>query len=112
MSELSKLSKIIINQSSQLYTFLECPPGYFGMACSARCFGQCSSNIPCDHVSGMCPGGCQDGYLGRYCNECKSRETLSPFVLTKTYQIYNCVNMGASGKFIFLAHALHHTLLY
>lgn len=53
------------------------------MACSTGCIGHCSGNKLCDHVSGMCPEGCQDGFLGRYCNECKSQETLSTFVLTK-----------------------------
>lgn len=28
-------------------------------------------NDPCDHVSGICPSGCQDGYMGTYCNNGK-----------------------------------------
>lgn len=49
------------------------------MACSAPCFGHCSNNRPCDYASGMCPGGCQDGYVGQYCNECKSKKNLVAF---------------------------------
>lgn len=83
------------------------------MACSAQCFGHCSNNIPCDHVSGMCPGGCQDGYLGRYCNECKSRETLLPFVLTKNLSDLQFCLYEASGNFILIcAHIAPYTTLF
>lgn len=49
----------------------ECPPGHFGVACSERCSDHCINNVPCDHISGACHGGCQDGYLGARCFNCK-----------------------------------------
>lgn len=75
-----KITKIIFIQVNKVLLCLshniECPSGYFGMACSARCIGYCSGYEPCDHVIGMCPGGCQEGYTGQYCNKCKSKKLL------------------------------------
>lgn len=45
----------------------ECTPGHFGVACSERCSDHCVDNGPCDQLSGVCFGGCQDGYLGARC---------------------------------------------
>lgn len=41
------------------------------MGCSANCSGHCIREEPCDHVSGKCSNGCQDGYTGSLCNNCK-----------------------------------------
>lgn len=41
------------------------------MTCKERCSEHCINNEPCDHVSGLCPSGCQDGYIGNYCRQCK-----------------------------------------
>lgn len=49
----------------------ECPPGYFGKGCRERCSGHCIREEPCDYVSGECPNGCQDGYIGERCSDCK-----------------------------------------
>lgn len=49
----------------------ECAPGHFGMKCSNLCSGHCKNNEPCDHVSGVCPSGCQNGFMEEYCNSCK-----------------------------------------
>lgn len=55
-----------------LWTLFEtvCPFGTFGSECRERCSGHCI-NKTCDHVLGVCPGGCQDGYVGTFCNNCK-----------------------------------------
>lgn len=45
-----------------------CPPGYFGMDCTKRCVGHCLNNEPCNHESGVCLSGCQNGYVGTHCN--------------------------------------------
>lgn len=42
------------------------------MNCTERCIGHCIKSEPCDHVSGVCTSGCQDGYIGLYCNGCKN----------------------------------------
>lgn len=26
----------------------------------------------CDHINGTCVSGCQDGFIGNLCNDCKS----------------------------------------
>lgn len=50
---------------------LECESGHFGLNCEELCGGHCENNEPCDHVSGVCPGGCQAEYMDEYCNRCK-----------------------------------------
>lgn len=54
----------------------ECLTGYFGWDCKEPCSGQCAKNEPCDHVSGICHSGCQDGYQGNNCNSCKEYLTV------------------------------------
>lgn len=51
---------------------IECSNGQYGPACSGRCNGHCVNNETCDHVSGVCPSGCQDGFIGSYCNNSKN----------------------------------------
>lgn len=48
-----------------------CEAGFYGLNCSNLCSGNCANSDPCDHVSGVCPGGCQNGYIGAHCNSCK-----------------------------------------
>lgn len=55
------------------FIYLVCPSGYFGMNCRGICTGQCIRDEPCDHVSGICLSGCEDGYIGAYCNSCMIR---------------------------------------
>lgn len=50
---------------------LECESEKFGLGCKKRCSGHCNNSVPCDHVSGECHGGCQNGYLGARCFNCK-----------------------------------------
>lgn len=57
--------------ASQLFLRIGCSHGYFGMSCKEQCSEHCINNDPCDHVSGICPNGCQDGYNGSHCNKCK-----------------------------------------
>lgn len=47
---------------------LGCQTGYFGANCKNKCIGRCLSNGICNHVDGTCIGGCQDGYIGRFCS--------------------------------------------
>lgn len=49
----------------------ECDSNNFGLDCRERCSGHCKNNEPCDHVSGDCSNGCQDGYHGARCFNCK-----------------------------------------
>lgn len=57
------------------------------MACSERCSDHCINNGPCDHVSGVCSGGCQDGYLGARCFNCKKLINFSK----TTFEILYCL---------------------
>lgn len=50
---------------------LECLPGYFGVDCRESCSGHCINDESCNHISGHCSSGCQDGYFGEMCNNCK-----------------------------------------
>lgn len=47
---------------------VECLSGKFGPNCRERCSGHCINNVTCNHISGVCPGGCEDGYIGALCN--------------------------------------------
>ncbi|XP_065938473.1 receptor-type tyrosine-protein phosphatase epsilon isoform X3 [Magallana gigas] len=47
----------------------ECPLGYFGKGCTEHCSGHCIKGEPCDHISGECTNGCQDGYTGVRCSD-------------------------------------------
>lgn len=53
------------------FVFTECSSGFFGINCKELCSGYCKNSGPCDHVSGVCPNGCQDGYDGTFCIDCK-----------------------------------------
>lgn len=64
----------------------ECNDGHFGLNCRGLCSGHCESNDPCDHVSGVCSDGCQDGYMDAFCNSCKKLTSL--FVKLKIYTLY------------------------
>lgn len=55
------------------------------MNCSKRCSGHCINNEPCDHVSGVCSSGCQDGFDGTHCNHCKI--FLQPFKNVLVYRL-------------------------
>lgn len=50
------------------FLILVCVSGHYGTNCHKRCSGYCIKNEPCDHVSGVCPDGCKDGYTGKLCN--------------------------------------------
>lgn len=52
-----------------LFPDVECPSGYFGKGCRERCRGHCIRDEPCDHISGECSNGCQDGYTGERCDK-------------------------------------------
>lgn len=60
-----------------LFLKSECKGGHFGLNCRELCSDHCENSDPCDHVSGVCTGGCQDGYMGEYCNSCKKLTSLS-----------------------------------
>lgn len=54
----------------------ECKPSHYGMDCKETCSDYCLNSELCDHVSGVCSSGCQDGYLGSHCNNCKKPTSL------------------------------------
>lgn len=65
--DLCMLTLLFFNVSNLCY--VECPPGSFGTNCSGKCKRFCRD--PCNHISGICDNGCQDGWLGPHCNQCK-----------------------------------------
>lgn len=54
-----------------LHRILDCAPGYFGYGCKNICEGHCLNNAACNRIDGTCIDGCQDGFKGTFCNECK-----------------------------------------
>lgn len=49
----------------------ECPRELFGHKCEGKCSKHCINNQTCNHVTGICPAGCIDGYRGDNCNQSK-----------------------------------------
>lgn len=74
---------------------LVCPYRYFGMDCSESCSGHCINNETCDHVSGVCTNGCQDGYTGSLC-------TISKIHVWFTWKKFDVVNLFAVKRFLFI----------
>lgn len=52
--------------------FEECASGSYGRACSRQC-GNCLNQGSCDHISGVCHGGCLSGWTGDRCNQGESK---------------------------------------
>ena len=55
-----------------------CVDGWYGVDCKQNCSGHCRDNIPCNHVTGQCDGGCAAGWRGALCDEGKQTKW-SPF---------------------------------
>lgn len=71
------------------FDFVAWNSGYFGLGCSERCSSYCKYNDTCNHVSGVCPGGCIDGYIGGPCQLCKICTQLQNyFFQTDIKQLY------------------------
>ncbi|XP_062582491.1 tyrosine-protein kinase receptor Tie-2-like, partial [Saccostrea cucullata] len=46
-----------------------CMVGYYGMECKARCTGQCFGGSFCNHISGKCEHGCEEGWMTPTCDQ-------------------------------------------
>ena len=44
-----------------------CDGGWYGINCTQRCIGHCLNNVVCNHVTGLCDGGCAAGWKGYQC---------------------------------------------
>lgn len=67
-------------------TFSECLFGYYGTDCREQCRGHCKNNKTCDHISGKCPDGCEDGYTGKLCNNCTKHVYSNVLIRTAFYE--------------------------
>lgn len=47
----------------------ECGDGWYGITCSQQCAGHCRSGISCNHVTGQCDGGCDEGWTEAICDK-------------------------------------------
>ena len=52
-------------------SFVDCLSGYYGHRCEKVCSGHCLNNTICDYIDGKCSDGCQPGYIGKLCYDCK-----------------------------------------
>lgn len=50
--------------------FAECDGHTYGYNCQEHC-GICRNGEECDTVTGVCPNGCDTGYMGDNCKESK-----------------------------------------
>lgn len=47
---------------------LECVAGKYGKNCSQDCSRHCNDSMACDKKTGVCDGGCVDGWKWLMCN--------------------------------------------
>lgn len=79
------------------------------MACRENCSGNCVNNTTCFHVNGVCLRGCQNGYSGQHCNECKEKSSITNATLIRVVELVNIhefedlSNIFASNFFKYLA---------
>ena len=57
---------LVRSKSLHLFTGTACLNGTYGKDCIGKC-GVCLGEIPCDHVTGLCAGGCANGWTGEKC---------------------------------------------
>lgn len=79
---------------SFLFLKSECSLGHFGVNCRERCSGHCLNDKPCDHVSGICAIGCQDGFIGKYCNKCKKKTKKTYIITSLLYCLFPVMKCG------------------
>ena len=48
-----------------------CVDGWYGVDCKQKCSGHCKDDIPCNHITGQCGGGCGAGWRGVLCDKGK-----------------------------------------
>ena len=48
-------------------TFIVCSPYYYGSDCNTSC-GHCRGDDVCNNVTGHCPHGCKQHWIGSKCN--------------------------------------------
>lgn len=46
-----------------------CPTKHYGLESKSKCVGHCKDNTACNHTSGLCDIGCEDGWTGGNCTE-------------------------------------------
>lgn len=56
-----------ITVSVAIFCFTECKEGLYGINCSQQCVGHCRAGATCNHVTGHCDKGCDDGWTGVMC---------------------------------------------
>ena len=78
-----RVNKVHVDISVK-YHVLGCSPGHFGQQCNYNC-GACLNGEPCDHVTGVCTGGCGAGWLGKHCREGRLTYTDKPIYTDKTH---------------------------
>ena len=60
------------NKKYVLFFHAACEDNTFGADCSENCSITCAGpNNNCDHVNGSCIFGCDHGYQGETCKNCK-----------------------------------------
>lgn len=47
----------------------ECIKEWYGLNCSQQCSGHCRYGNTCNHVTGVCDGGCEAGWAGYLCDK-------------------------------------------
>lgn len=81
-----------------LNMFLECISGNYGTACREQCRTHCKNNKACDHISGECPEGCEDGYTGKLCDNCTKHIFSNVLIITGFYEhVHQCTNISAKN---------------
>lgn len=48
--------------------YTKCREGWYGLNCSEQCTKNCRDVVTCNHVTGLCDGGCDAGWTGVKCD--------------------------------------------
>ena len=68
--------------------------------CEKDCSGHCLNNAVCDYINGKCSDGCQPGYIGKLCNDCKIFKSFFHYV-----RVNSLMNDYVSNKYTFYSTA-------
>lgn len=91
-SSLPKKNIVKVITISILFWWIECKEGWYGRNCSQPCVGHCTANTTCNHVTGLCDGGCGAGWNGYKCDESKSQSTSMLIVFFRRLVLLICHN--------------------
>lgn len=79
----------------------------YGDNCTQQCTGHCKDGAACNHVTGLCDGGCDAGWTGYMCDKgtrtrIETQQSLFPvfFLYFHTHSNHECELSGTLSLYI------------